>query len=63
VEGELGLDRFVVRNQVDAGRWVELTPMVLATFTGPLRPGATAAAQWSGPDRRSVHDPRAPRRP
>ncbi|MBF4765262.1 hypothetical protein ISU07_19185 [Nocardioides islandensis] len=41
----LGLDRFVVRNQVDAGRWVELTPMVLATFTGPL---PRVASMWLG---------------
>jgi hypothetical protein len=30
------LDRFRVRNQIDAGRWVELTPRVISTTTGPL---------------------------
>jgi hypothetical protein len=31
-----GIDRFDVRNQVAAGRWVEVTPRVIATTTGPL---------------------------
>jgi very-short-patch-repair endonuclease len=30
----LGVDRFRVRNQVAAGRWVERTPMVIGTTTG-----------------------------
>lgn len=32
----LGIDRFSVRNQVTAERWVELSSMVIATTTGPL---------------------------
>jgi len=32
----LGVDRFRVRNQVTARRWVELGPCVVATTTGPL---------------------------
>jgi len=31
-----GIDRFRVRNQIAAGRWVELTPRVIGTTTGPL---------------------------
>lgn len=31
-----GVDRFKVRNQVRAGRWMQLGPMVVATFTGDL---------------------------
>jgi hypothetical protein len=31
-----GLSRFRVRNQIDGGRWVELTPRVISTTTGPL---------------------------
>lgn len=31
-----GIDRFRVRNQVRAGRWAEVGPMVVATFTGDL---------------------------
>ena len=42
---ELGLDRFFVRNQVDAGRWVEVTAMVVATFTGQL---PRLACMWMG---------------
>lgn len=33
---ELGVDRWRVRNQIAAERWVELSPMVIATTTGPL---------------------------
>jgi hypothetical protein len=33
---ELGIDRFRVRNQVAARRWVELGPSVIGTTTGPL---------------------------
>jgi hypothetical protein len=33
---ELGIDRFQVRNQVAARRWVELSPTVIGTTTGPL---------------------------
>jgi hypothetical protein len=32
----LGVDRFAVRNQVAAHRWVERTPRVIGTTTGPL---------------------------
>jgi hypothetical protein len=32
----LGIDRFTVRNQVAAERWVDLTPTVVSTTTGPL---------------------------
>ncbi len=42
---ELGLDRFFIRNQVEAGRWAELTPMVVATFTGRL---TRLATMWLG---------------
>lgn len=31
-----GIDRFRVRNQVRAGRWMTVGPMVVATFTGEL---------------------------
>ena len=31
-----GVDRFAVRNQVHAGRWVTIGPMVVATTTGEL---------------------------
>ncbi len=31
-----GVDRFQVRNQVQAGRWTTVGPMVVATFTGEL---------------------------
>lgn len=31
-----GIDRFKVRNQVTAGRWSTVGPMVVATFTGDL---------------------------
>jgi hypothetical protein len=31
-----GIDRFDIRNEVAARRWVELTPRVIATTTGPL---------------------------
>ena len=34
--GELGVDRWRVRNQVAAGRWAERSPMVVSTTTGPL---------------------------
>ncbi len=33
---DLGVDRFRVRNQVAARRWVELSPAVVGTTTGPL---------------------------
>jgi hypothetical protein len=42
---ELGLDRFFVRNQVRAGRWIDLTAMVIATFTGDL---PRLAVMWLG---------------
>lgn len=42
---ELGLDRFFVRNQVAAGRWVQLTSTVIATTTGPL---SRLATMWLG---------------
>lgn len=32
----LGVDRFLIRNQLAAERWAELTPTVVATTTGPL---------------------------
>lgn len=32
---ELGVDRWRVRNQVAAGRWVERSPTVISTTTGP----------------------------
>ena len=31
-----GIDRFLVRNRVAAGRWTTVGPMVVATFTGAL---------------------------
>lgn len=34
--GELGVDRWRVRNQIAAGRWAERSPMVVSTTTGPL---------------------------
>lgn len=34
----LGVDRFHLRNQIRAGRWVEVTPRVIATTTGELHP-------------------------
>ena len=39
----LGLDRFRVRNQVSARRWVERTPRVLSAFTGEL---TTQQRRW-----------------
>lgn len=33
---EVGIDRFRVRNQIAAGRWVELSATVIGTTTGPL---------------------------
>lgn len=42
---ELGVDRWRARNQVAAGRWVELTSMVIATTTGPLSREQT---MWAG---------------
>jgi hypothetical protein len=42
---DLGLDRFFVRNQVMAGRWVERTSTVIGTTTGEL---AREATMWLG---------------
>ncbi len=42
---ELGVDRWRVRNQIAARRWVELTSMVIATTTGPLSREQT---MWAG---------------
>ncbi len=42
---ELGIDRWRVRNQIAGGRWVELSPMVVATTTGPLSREQT---MWAG---------------
>lgn len=33
---EFGFDRWRVRNQIAAGRWVERSPIVISTTTGPL---------------------------
>jgi hypothetical protein len=41
----LNMDRFRVRNQIDAGRWIELTPRVISTTTGPLSP---SQRRWLG---------------
>lgn len=40
-----GIDRFHVRNQVRARRWVERTSMVISTTTGPL---SRAQLMWLG---------------
>ena len=37
--GELGVDRWRVRNQIAAGRWAQRSPMVVSTTTGPLSRG------------------------
>ena len=42
---QLGLDRFFVRNQIAAGRWVTRTSMVIGTSTGELTRDAT---RWLG---------------
>ncbi len=43
--GELGVDRFRVRNQLAAERWVERTSRVLSTFTGDL---SAPQVRWMG---------------
>jgi hypothetical protein len=42
---EMGLDRFYVRNQVAAERWVARSSMVIGTTTGPMTSEAT---MWLG---------------